>query len=206
MIAYLKLKSENKELYNENFLEKLKNKNTKFSKLQYNICYFFYKFNVFIKYLANIITVKQIYYSYIIIFPFNNINKYKLKKCMKKLQKIMLKYKINTLALSNELKKQIKIEEYKQHLEKIHFLEENALMPYLIQEILSYVLEVNNTRTEFEDLYICIKQQTQFYIENIYYLSNYFKTVNIITPNIKAFQKLANKLEKNRNTYNCNKQ
>ena len=199
MIGYVKLKTENKELYENNFLEKLKNKNTRFSKLMYNICYFFYKFIVFIKYIGNIITVKQLYYSYIFIFPFNNKNKnkYKLKKCMKNLQKIMPKYKVNTLALSNELKEKANIEEYAEHLTKIHFLEENSLMPYLIQEILRYILQIQKTRTEFEDLYICIKNISTFYIENIYYLSNYFKTINIITPNIKNFQKIANKLEEN---------
>ena len=194
MIAYVKLKTENKEIYNENFLEKLKNKNTNFSKLQYNICYFFYKFIVFIKYLGNIITVKKIFYSYIFILPFNNkkVSKYKVRKSMKKLKKLMQKYNVNTLALSNELKKIVKIEDYKP---SINFLEENSIMPYLIQEILSYVLEANKARAELEDLYICIKQQSPFYIENIYYLSNYFKTINIITPNIKNFQKVANKLE-----------
>ena len=199
MIGYVKLKTENKELYENNFLEKLKNKNTRFSKLMYNNCYFFYKFIVFIKYIGNIITVKQLYYSYIFIFPFNNKNKnkYKLKKCMKNLQKIMPKYKVNTLALSNELKEKANIEEYAEHLTKIHFLEENSLMPYLIQEILRYILQIQKTRTEFEDLYICIKNISTFYIENIYYLSNYFKTINIITPNIKNFQKIANKLEEN---------
>ncbi len=199
MIGYVKLKTENKELYENNFLEKFKNKNTKFSKLMYNICYFFYKFIVFIKYIGNIITVKQLYYSYIFIFPFNNKNKnkYKLKKCMKNLQKIIPKYKLNTLAFSNELKEKTNIEEYAEHLTKIHFLEENSLMPYLIQEILSYILQIQKTRTEFEDLYICIKNISTFYTENIYYLSNYFKTINIITPNIKNFQKIANKLEEN---------
>lgn len=194
MIAYVKLKTENKELYNENFLEKLKNKNTKFSKLQYNICYFFYKFIVFIKYLGNIITVKKIFYSYIFILPFSNkkVSKYKIRKSIKKLKKLMQKYNVNTLALSNELKKIVKIEDYKP---SINFLEENSIMPYLIQEILSYVLEANKARAELEDLYICIKQQSPFYIENIYYLSNYLKTINIITPNIKNFQKVANKLE-----------
>ena len=213
MIGYVKLKSENKELYEENFLEKLKNKNTKFSKLQYNICYFFYKFIVYIKYIGNIITVKQIYYSYIFIFPFDNrnINKYKLKRCMKKLKKLMPKYKVNTIELSNELKEKVKKEEYcnliktsgkneiekTKCLEKINYLEENSLMPYLIQEVFSYILEAKQKRTEFEDLYICIKEISTFYIENIYYLSNYFKTINIITPNIKKIEKIADKLEQN---------
>ena len=216
MIGYVKLKSENKELYKNNFLEKLKNKNTSLSKLQHNICYFFYKFIVFIKYIGNIITVKQIYNSYIFIFPFNNknITKHKLKKCMKKLQKKIPKYKVNTLALSNELKKQVKIEEnskltkylkeytkpakyINKNNDSVKYLKENSLMPYLIQEILSYILELAKKRTEFEDLYICIKEISTFYIENIYYLSNYFKTINIITPNIKNFQKISDQLEKN---------
>ena len=194
MIAYIKLKSENKELYSDNFLEKLKSKNTKFSKFKYNICYFFYNFVVFIKYLGNIITVKQIYYSYIFVLPFSNknISKYKIKRCMKKVNKLMIKYNLNTVALSNSLKQIINIKEY-----NINCINENALMPYLIKEILNYILEIKKSKTGLEDLYICIKDLNKFYIENIYYLSNYFKTINIITPNINNFKKVLNKLEQN---------
>ena len=194
MIGYVKLKSENKEIYLSDFLEKLKNKSTKLSKLKYNIYYFFYKFIVFMKYLGNIITVKKFYNSYIFIFPFDikDVNKYKIKKTMSKLQKLINKYKVNSIVLSNNLKAVINTKEY-----SINFLNENSLILYLIKEALNYVLEIKNTKTELEDLYVCIKELNKFYVENIYYLSNYFKTINIITPNINKFQKIVNKLEEN---------
>ncbi len=192
MIGYIKLKTENKELYQYDFLEKLKSKNTKLSKLKYNIYNFFYKFIIFMKYLGNIITVKKFYNSYIFIFPFNikNASEYKIKISMNKLQKLIKKYKIRSIAFSNDLKEKIDINKY-----SANFLNENSLTAYLIKEILNYVLEIKNTKTELEDLFICIKEPNKFNIQNIYYLSNYFKTINIITPNINKFQKIVDKLE-----------
>lgn len=194
MIGYIKLKTDNKELYKSDYLEKLKNKNTIFSKLKYNVFYFFYKFIVFIKYLGNIITIKKLYYSYIFILPFNNkkASKYRIKKVIKKLQKLIKKYKVTSLIFSNELKKINNIKKY-----NINFENKNTLMPYLIKEILIYILTIQQTKTELENLYICIKEINQINIENIYYLSNYFKTINIITPNIKKFQMIVSKLEEN---------
>ena len=95
--------------------------------------------------------------------------------------------------LSKYLKEYTKPAKYiNKNNDSVKYLKENSLMPYLIQEILSYILELGKKRTEFEDLYICIKEISTFYIENIYYLSNYFKTINIITPNIKNFKKISN--------------
>ena len=44
MLAYLKLKTNDEELYETNYLEELKQKQTKFSKLQYTICKYYYNF------------------------------------------------------------------------------------------------------------------------------------------------------------------
>ena len=73
-------------------------------------------------------------------------------------------------------------------------------MPYLIKETLEYELQRRNLQTQLEDLYICIKEPNEMYIDNIVYLIKYFRTVNIVTPNIKTFQKLADKIEQKENT------
>ncbi len=193
MVGYLKLKTENKELYESNFLEHLKLKKSIFYKLQYYICYFFYELVVFIKYVFNIITVKQTYNSYIFIFPFNeaNVRKSKVKKCMNKLKKLMEKYDINSLVISKEIKKVVNFEN------DLCLLNGSSLMPYLIKEIFTYILEKQNIKTELEDIYLCMKEVKQIHIENIYYLANYFRSINIVTPKVNAFQKIADKLGEN---------
>ena len=191
MLGYLKLKTENKELYESDFLEKLKRKSKWFSKIQYYICYIFYELVVFIKYVFNIITVKQIYNSYIFIFPFDiekaKKNGRKIKYCMNKLQKLLKKYKVHTVVLSNELKDIIKDSNLN--------INKKGLNSYLIKEIISYILEKVNLKTELEDIYLCVKEASSICVENIYYLSNYFRSINIVTPNINNFQKIADKIE-----------
>ena len=55
------------------------------------------------------------------------------------------------------------------------------------------------SKTELEDLYICVKENKPLHIENIIYLMKYFKNINIVTPNIKEFQRVADKIEENEN-------
>ncbi len=198
MVGYLKLKTKNSELYETNYLETLKEKNTKISKFEYYICYYFYEFIVIIKYFFNIITVKQIYNAYIFIFPFNlkSKTKHKLKRSVVKLQKLMKKYNVNTLVVSSELKEVIDFKEKGIVVNKqVKVLNGNGMLPYLIKEILSYILEKKNLKTELQDLYVCMNEPKQNYIKNIYYLSNFFRSINIITPKINTFQRVVDKIE-----------
>lgn len=257
MIGYIKLKTTNQELYETNYLEKLKEKNTRLSHLQYLICYFYLEFVVWIKYIGNMITIKKIYHAYLFIFPFElkegKYTEYKLKCCSKKMQKLMKKYQIDTIVLAEELEKklenlienekvqqlqektenlktehlQLKTENLKNRQEsitgksrysklnqkkneeqslsfqvnrKVQILDGKGLMPYLVKEILEYIMERQNTKTQLEDIYLCIKETKPIYIENISYLAQYFKTINIITPNITKFQKIADRIEENQNS------
>ncbi|MCI9178232.1 MAG: hypothetical protein HFJ28_06805 [Clostridia bacterium] len=198
MYGYVKLKTQNKELYETDFLTKLQEKNTWVSKVQYWICYIYFEIIVRIKYVANMITVKQVYHAYIFIFPFQkDLKSKKIKKCIKKLQKLMKKYKVDTIVLSEELKTCKEFENIGIEMKKIvHILNGGkGLMPYLTKEILEYILEKQGTKTQFVDIYCLIKEQKQIYIENIAYLARFFKTMNIITPNVKYFQKIADRIE-----------
>ena len=67
-------------------------------------------------------------------------------------------------------------------------------MTYIIKEIIEYILKLQNKDIKFEDLYIILKQDKTKYKENIAFLAQFFKTINIVTPNLKTYQKLANKL------------
>ena len=231
MIGYIKLKTNNQELYETNYLQKLKEKDTKLAHLQYFMCYLFLEFVVWIKYIGNMITIKKIYHAYLFIFPFElkegKNMEFKLKKCSKKMQKLIKKYQIDTIVLAEELEKKLTIsmeglekqqqdsfknrdiskknsknwkslkEKQNQISRKVKLLNGKGLIPYLIKEVLEYIMEKQHTKTQLEDIYFCIKEAKPIYIQNIYNLTPYFKTVNIITPNITKFQKVANKIEEN---------
>ena len=82
------------------------------------------------------------------------------------------------------------------------------MMPYLIKEIMEYILQKSGNTTELEDLYLLIKKDYSSYKENIAFLAQSFKTINIVTTSIKNYQKLANQLEEKYNvmiTVNNNK-
>lgn len=245
MIGYIKLKTTNQELYETNYLEKLKEKNTKLAYMQYLICYFFLELVVWIKYVGNMITIKKIYHAYLFIFPFELKKEkkveYKLKICIKKMQKFVKKYHIDTIVLSEELETELEnsIKKLKMHSlqpkikklekeqknincnrksrnlknrqtkeekldflinKKVKILNGKGLMPYLIKEILEYSMKKQNTTTQLEDIYFCIKEAKPIYIENINNLAQHFKTINIITPNIIKFQNLADRIEENQNS------
>lgn len=201
MLAYLKLKTNNEELYETNYLEELKQKQTKISKLQYTICKYYYNFIAKLKYYMNIITVKQIYDAYIFILPFSNLNNdTKLEKCIKKVKVLMQRYNIQALVADDNLKQNEKFKEIIElDTKKVHILDGRGIMPYLIQETLDYILKRQGLKTELEDLYICVKENKPLHTENIIYLIKYFKNINIVTPNIKEFQRLADKIEDREN-------
>ena len=201
MLAYLKLKTNNEELYETNYLEELSKKQTRISKLQYHVCKYYYELVTKIKYIMNIITIKQVYDAYLFILPFSNCNENKkMEKCMKKVKKIMQLYNIESLVVEEKLKQNEKFKQIiKAETKRVHILDGRGIMPYLIRETLEYILTKQGTQTELEDLYICIKENKILHVENIMYLIKYFKTVNIVTPNIREFQKLANKIEEKEN-------
>lgn len=200
MLVYVKEKSSQEELYETDFLSKLKEKNTKFSKISYWLCFFFYELIAKIKYLYNIITVKQIYNAYIFILPFNlkSRSKRKLKKCMRKVRKLISKYKIDNIVFSKELEKRLHIFE-EDVPKKLHLLDGSGVMPYLIKEILEYIAIKQNKKIELEDLYLCMNEPKQIYLDNISYLSHYFRNIHIITPYINKFEKVTQKIEEKEN-------
>lgn len=216
MQAYLKLKETNEELYEVNFnLEKITC--NFFKKIIPFLVYTYLRFVVNIKKWLNIITVKEIYTGLIFIFPISkmeeslnmhskkNIKKYnnKLKNCIKKAKKLISKYQVSTLVLSEELRKNeafLNICDKNGNLNKeIQILDGKKMMQYLIKESIEYILKKNNKTTELEDLYILVNKDNSYYKENISYLSQYFKTVNIVTPCISEYQKFANRLEEKYN-------
>ena len=203
MQGYIKFKEVDEELYEINFNFK-KSNNIDMKNFITYIMYFFVRtylrLVVKIKKSFHIITVKEIYCGLIFILPFSkqeNKEK-KLKKCIFKIKKLMKKYEISILILSEELRKDTNFLSYFQNnriLQKeVHILNEKKIMPYLIKEIIEYILQKQGKTTKLEDLYLLIKQERSEYRENIAFLSQHIKTINIVTPCLKNYQRLANQL------------
>ena len=134
MLAYLKLKTTNEELYESDYLKSLRQRNSYFSKLQYWICFFFFEMVVWLKYIINSITVKQIQGGILLILPFS-IEKCdeKLPKAMKHVQKLTKNYQITSLVLAEELKKSSYFLEKENIFQKqVHIIDGKGLMRYLL--------------------------------------------------------------------------
>lgn len=196
MLAYLKLKTNNEELYESDYLVQLKQKTNVISKIQYTICYLYYQLVVWLKYYTNTITIKEIYGGYLFILPFDTINNKKINICMKKIEKLIQKYKINSLVLTEELNN---YKAFKSETQQVHILDGRGIMPYLIKEIIEYIVALQKTNLANEDLYICVNENKPIYTDNIIYLMYYFKSVNIVTKNINTFQKIADKVAQKEN-------
>lgn len=112
----------------------------------------------------------------------------------------MQKYQVSNLVLSDKLRQNEEFMEsfYQSQKEtlkrKVHILDGKGLMPYLIKEIIEYLLQKQGKMIELEDLYLLIKQDSSQYKENISFLSQYFKTITIVTPCLARYQKFANQL------------
>lgn len=207
MQGYLKFKENDEELYETEIYQKIQQKKketTKYMKHIFSIISFIVKMYlnliVYIKKCFYIITVKEIYSGLIFILP----HKKQVKRYIPKLKKLMKNYKISTLVLAEELRNnETFLKEFQKDrtVEKqIHILNGKEIMPYLIQEIIQYILQKQGRTTALEDLYLLIKKENSTYKENIAYLTQHFKTVNIVTPCLKAYQNLANQLEEKYNT------
>lgn len=213
MTAYLKFKTNNYELFEENcklYYEKLDIKQESLKKyLLIKIRQCFLQCIVWIKYFFNIITIKQIYQADIYIFPFQKkenrgflketIYHYHMKKCIKKLKKLIRKYEINMIVLSDELKKdEFFLKEFagkEEGKKEFTLLNGKGVFPYLIFETIEYILKKQQKRPELTDIYLLMHTNKQIYMDNILFLINKFKTINIVTDNLKTFQRLAEKIE-----------
>lgn len=203
MLAYIKLKTNDKELYETNYLQTIQQNKNILLKIQYLICKLYFYLIVKLKYYLNIITVKKINNAYIFILPFSEIKKSgKFEKNLVKVNALIKKYNIKTIVVEDTIKENIifkKIIENKTNTKQVYILEGRGIMPYLVKETLQYIIQKQGSKTELEDLYICVKEYKNVYVENIKKLIKHFKTVNIITTQIKQFQNLANQIENNEN-------
>ena len=208
MQAYLKLKDVDEELYETDELIILNQEDNIFQKIKKILFQLFFYIVVKIKKWGNIITIKEIYSGFIFILPFsgkideNSWKQYyfqhKIEHIVPKIQKMMKKYKITDLILEDNLRQNIEFMKLlcqDETIQKVSILNEKGMMPYLIKEMIEFILDKQGGKSELEDIYLLVQKENESYRENIRFLSSYFKTVNIITSCISQYQQFANKLE-----------
>jgi len=149
---------------------------------------------IFIKISIERVSINKYHDTYIILIPkykkYNSILKKiiinQIKKCIISNKIENLLYDENVLFLSKEI----------QYYSKIT---EKNIMKSLIVEIINYIFNINKINAELENIYIFVNEYTRNNIQIIEKMCYKFKTVNIITENIKNYKQLENKLsEKNK--------
>ncbi|MCI9038911.1 MAG: hypothetical protein HFJ29_03420 [Clostridia bacterium] len=193
MQGYLKFKEKDEELYEIDRTEISSNN---------WFAHTYLRFVVKVKKWFDMLTVKEIYSGLIFILPILSNEKKRqkhLKKCISKIKKLMKKYQISQMVLAEELQQDETFMEGFQNNRKVerkvHILDGKKLITYLIKEIVEYISNKQGRTLELEDVHVLVKQDNLQYRENITFLASYFKTLNIVTPSLKNYQKLAKQLE-----------
>lgn len=128
----------------------------------------------------------------IILIPKYKIcSKIKNKILENKIRNVLKHHDFNALVLEENLK--IKMEK----LDDINLLNGKYLMKNSLQDVLEYIFNCNNQNTNLENVHIFVNEYTKNNIYIIEGLTQKFKTVNIITENLKYYRRLENTLYKN---------
>lgn len=120
----------------------------------------------------------------------------KYKKYGKFIEKRLLK-QISSYVNRNEFQGLILEEDLKfleQKLDNKHILNGKYLMKNLVLKILEYIFNINKQNMSLENIYIFVNKYSK---NNIYIIENLiskFKTVNIITENLKYYRRLESSL------------
>ena len=147
--------------------------------------------------LTNTVIIKE----NIAILPYSSENlkklsSRKLQKYFKKINKLMSAENIQTIALSNALNNLDNIQELKNsfYSRNYNILDGRWLFKHLSFEILEYISEEKNIRTNEMEVSILTNTYSDFIKENIRLLAQNIKNLNIVTPNIELFKPLTQEL------------
>ncbi len=121
----------------------------------------------------------------IIVIPKYNIyNKKTTQKIINQINLYIKKYDIDYLVFDENLRY---LEEF---FSSNNILKGKALMKELLVEILEYIFSINGQNMNLENIYIFVNKYTKNNIYIINKLITKFKTVNLITENLRYYQRL----------------
>lgn len=134
-----------------------------------------------------------------IIYTLYSLNKKGIKKIERKIKTINV-----PIILSKEIKENAKKEEYKNT--KIYKIikslkEDKTIFRKYIEEVLNNVVTRTKEFPEQQSLYILAKSENVKIKNEIISMLSRYKAVNIVTTNLREFQKLEENLDKNLETF-----
>ena len=132
-----------------------------------------------------------------IILPMNvdKLNPKKTDILAKKTLKILEKANSKKVVISKNIQS---IKEYTELIKKseLEIIDGKWLYKILTPEILEYILNKENMRSEETNLYILINDLTEIALQTIKRLANTYKSINIITNHIEKFKKIEETMAK----------
>lgn len=128
----------------------------------------------------------------IIIYKEKNKNK---KIIEKKINKVLIKENKNKIILSKAILKLLKNSKLSSINEYIKLIENRKEdFEQMIDYIIEFVLSSRDKKIEESNIYVLIKKYNSTYNEKIISMSEKCKSINIVTEDIKAYQKIEEKL------------
>lgn len=119
----------------------------------------------------------------------DNLNVNKARNLAKKTIKILKKGNSKKIVISKN------IQNFKEYIDllkqqDLEIIDGRWLYKILVPEILEYILNKENMKSEETNIYILINDLTEIALQTIKRLANTYKSVNIITNHIEKFKKI----------------
>ena len=112
------------------------------------------------------------------------------KKITKKITNICQQEQIKYIALEN------KLDFLKKFITEKNIIDGKFIMKLLVDKILEYILNIKSENMNLENIYVFVNTYNKINIKIIEKFVAKFKTVNIITENLKYYKRLENKMYK----------
>lgn len=114
---------------------------------------------------------------------------YLYKKCVKNIEKNIIRYNVKFIVLSKKVKR---LEEIKDMCicNKVNILDGKHLLKIMLVNVLEYILNTRNEKLETQNIHIVINENSEINIDLLEYISGRVKSVNIVTKQIRNFRKI----------------
>ncbi len=113
---------------------------------------------------------------------------YLYKKCVKNIEKNIIKYNVKFIVLSKKIKRLEKIKDMC-ICNKVKILDGKYLLKIMLADVLEHILNTRNEKLETQNIHIVINQNSEININLLEYISGRVKSVNIVTKQIRNFRK-----------------
>lgn len=151
----------------------------------------------------NYISIKKIGLNYLYVIYSNQQNNTKaLKKIDKKIEQILKTNKNTNIILSKEIKKianekfNNEKEEYLNIIQIIeYYKKEKSVYLTNLEQIMNKKMLYEKSLTQEQEIFVLTKNKTELIEKKIKKMAENYKTINVVTPNIKEFKKLEYDLE-----------